>query len=77
MKMIFIVVNINENGKHYAFADTIKTGNNLLPMFRRYENADIVHLCETRKSADEIAAFWNECYKNNGTYYFSRTEKEA
>lgn len=48
MKMIFVVFNITQDGKHYAIADTIKTGENLLTHCRRY-NADVCHLCESRK----------------------------
>lgn len=58
--------NIAENGKYYAVADTIRTGENLLSHIARYR-ANIVHLCETRKQAEETAAAWNETYKENKT----------
>lgn len=69
MKMIFVVVVITENGKHYAVADTIQTGNNLIAILKRY-NADICHLCESRREADELARKWNEAYRQNGTNLF-------
>lgn len=31
-----------------------------------------VNLFETKKRAEENARFWNECYKQNGTYFFSK-----
>ena len=69
MKMIFVVVVTAENGKHSALADTIATGNNLVPILKRY-NADICHLCESRREADELAQKWNEAYRQNGTNIF-------
>ena len=66
MKMIFVVFSITQNGKHHAIADTIRTGENLLTHCTRY-NADICHLCESRREADKIAIAWNEAYKANGT----------
>lgn len=69
MKKIYMVISETENGKYYAFVETIKTGENLKPFINRY-NANIFHLCETRKQAEEIAVRWNAVYKTNGTYLF-------
>lgn len=69
MKMIFVVFSIKQDGKFYAVADTIRTGENLLAHCKRY-NSDICHLCESRKQAEEIAAEWNRSYKENGTALF-------
>ena len=66
MKMIFVVFSISENGKFHAFADTIRTGENIRYYVERY-NCDICHLCESRKHAEDLAAMWNEQYKKNGT----------
>lgn len=66
MKMIFVVFQIEQNGKFYAIADTIRTGVNLIDRCSRY-NSNICHLCESRKQAEAIAASWNEAYKTNGT----------
>lgn len=69
MKMIFVVVVTAENGKYFAFADTIATGNNLIAILKRY-NADICHLCESRIEAEKLARKWNEAYRQNGTNLF-------
>lgn len=69
MKMIFVVFTINENGKSYSFADTIKAGENILAYCQRY-NSDVCHLCESRKQAEQIAHEWNERYKENGRLIF-------
>lgn len=66
MKMIFCVFVQTVNGKHFAVADTIRTGQNLAAYIQRYKS-DIYHLCESRKQAEELAAFWNESYRANGT----------
>ena len=66
MKNIYIVFNITKDGKHHAIADTIRTGENLIPHINKH-NANIAHLCESRTQAEQIAAAWNQSYKNNGT----------
>lgn len=66
MKMIFVVFEMKMDGKYYAAADTIRTGENLIAYCKRH-NADICHLCESRKQAEEIALAWNESYRANGT----------
>ena len=66
MKMIFIVFDIEQNGKRYAIADTIRTGENLKSFIDRYK-CDVCHLCESRKEAETLARVWNESYKANGT----------
>lgn len=69
MKSIFVVIDYEENGKHCAVADTIHTGNNLVPIIKRYK-ANVCHLCESRKQADEIAMSWNAAYKAQGRYLY-------
>ena len=68
MKNIFVVyVNTNKEGKNFAIAETIKVGENLMAILKRY-NSNIVHLCETRQHAEQTAILWNDAYKVNGTY---------
>jgi hypothetical protein len=69
MKKIYIVIQIEENKKYYAFADAIRTGENLKPFIDRHK-ADIFHLCESRKQAEEIAMRWNATYKANNQFLF-------
>lgn len=66
MKKIFVTLSINENGRRYAIAETIRTGENLLNYLKRY-NLEVFHLCESRIQAEQLAIYWNECYKANGT----------
>ena len=69
MKKIYVVIQAEDNGKYYAFADAIRTGENLKPFIERY-NANIFHLCESRKQAEELVIQWNATYKANNTYLF-------
>ncbi len=73
MKKIYIVIRTEENGKCYAFVNAIRVGENLKPFIKRHKNADIFHLCESRKQAEEIATRWNATYKANKTYLFDET----
>lgn len=66
MKKIYVVYVITENGKHYAAADTIRTGENLKAYIARY-NCDVCHLCESRSEAEQLAIFWNNSFISNGT----------
>lgn len=74
MKKIFVVFRIEQDGKYYAVADTIRTGENLAAYLERY-NSDICHLCESRKQAEETAIYWNNSYKANGTSIFASNEE--
>lgn len=64
--MIFVVFSITQDKKHFAFADTIRTGENLKSHISRY-NCEVCHLCKSRKEAETLASVWNESYKANGT----------
>lgn len=69
MKKIYIAIQVEENEKYYAFAETIRTGENLKPFIERY-NANVFHLCESRKQAEELIIRWNATYKANNNYLF-------
>lgn len=66
MKLIYVVFSITQGGKHHAFADAIRTGENLKSHIDRYP-CDVCHLCESRQEAETLARVWNESYKANGT----------
>lgn len=72
MKKIYVAIQAEDNGKYYAFADAIRTGENLKPFIERY-NANIFHLCENRKHAEELVIRWNAVFKANGEYLFDDT----
>lgn len=70
MKKIYIAISIAENGKKYAFAETIRTGENLLTHTAKHKRAVAFHLCENRKEAECTALRWNAVYKANNEYMF-------
>lgn len=72
MKKIYIAIQVEEKGKYYAFAESIRTGENLKPFIERY-NANIFHLCESRKQAEELVIRWNATYKANNNYLFDNS----
>lgn len=35
-----------------------------------------VNILPTKKRAEEVAQYWNDCYKANGTYFFAEPNEE-
>lgn len=68
----FYYVAITENNKK-LFAQVVRVNNysDLLFAFNRIENITSVTACSTKREAVELAEFWNDCYKKNGTYLFA------
>lgn len=69
MKRIYLAIQITKNGKHYAFADAIRTGENLKTLLQRYDT-NILLVCESRAQAEGTVTKWNGIYKENGEYLF-------
>lgn len=69
MKKIFVVFVMNEDGKRWAIADSIRVGVNLNAHIKRHD-AEICHLCETATQAHQLADQWNQSFIRNGTYFF-------
>ena len=76
-KNIYVVWTFSnkDNTKHYALAEKISGGHNLLGYAQSYAKgssiggqAKSMNVCNTWKSARQLAHHWNECYKKNGTY---------
>lgn len=57
-------------GNHYAVADKCPESSNFLTAVKGYTGAVAVNICPTSKKAQELADFWNKCYKSNGTHLF-------
>lgn len=69
-KSYYVFVIKTDEGKRYAYAETIQNCNNIFWMFQNTKSLESVNACDTRRDADEIARYWNETYKNNGTFAF-------
>lgn len=63
----------SEGGKYSAIPHKLKSTSNIISQLRELgagRDLDTVQLCGTMKEARELAIYWNECYKRNGTYMF-------
>lgn len=69
MKHFYYVVEEESNGKYYAYVDKVHKNVNICGRWKP-TFVNFVHQCETKKKAEELANYWNECYKANGTYMF-------
>ena len=70
-KIYFAGVETNENGSRFAFLIITNNNANLLSVLSQYKNLTIVHLCTSKKEAEELVNAWNESYKANKTYKFN------
>lgn len=55
---------------NFAFAETINEGNNILSLFNNMLGVKLIEPQPTRQAAEKLAAYWNDCYKKNGTYAY-------
>ena len=62
-----------ENGRYCTHVQRINNSNNLLHAFSK--KAVVVMACKTKKEAEDIANFWNECSLKNGKYLFQESGK--
>lgn len=60
MKKIYLVFLETKDGKSYAHAETIRTGENLKNYIDRYPSANIIHIYETATQAAYLAEEWND-----------------
>lgn len=80
MKNNYFVIVANYSGyegrsphKDYrvAFVHKVDSHCNLHHIFDSpYYNTEIVHLADSKKEAEALSDFWNECYRKNGTYLY-------
>lgn len=54
--------------KYCAFTISADESDNLLHVFNTYGRLSHINAFPTKKRAEEVAAYWNDCYKKNGTY---------
>ena len=58
------------NPGYYAYVHSVGQNDNLKSALDGISGLQAVQLCQTKKEAAQLADFWNECYKRNGTYFF-------
>lgn len=59
--------------KYYAHIIPVTENENLQSVLDGYKGLLHTNIMPTKKRAMEIVQFWNDCYKNNGTYMFGDT----
>ena len=57
------------DGKRFAFARRVSHSTNLLSELEGFKSAESVNIADSKKAAVDIANYWNECYRKNGTLY--------
>lgn len=86
MKYFYMVVTVELDKNENIFSDekkepkmgllsypiTVNENQNLLCELEAIKGLKNVTMFATKKRAKEHADFWNECYKKNGNYYFSK-----
>ena len=70
VKNFYLACTIEENGKFYAYAVKAPQNSNLVSVLAGIANLKAANIYSTKKKAGEIVTFWNDCYRQNGTYLF-------
>lgn len=55
---------------YYADVLRVSTDENILSALSAIGGLKAANAFPSKKQAEETTAFWNECYKRNGTYFF-------
>lgn len=55
---------------YYADVLRVSPDENILSALSVIGGLKAANAFPSKKQAEETAAFWNECYKRNGTYFF-------
>lgn len=53
--------------KYYSFVERVSHNDNLLYRLDCIGGIKYANLCSSKKDAEDLTAFWNECYEKNGT----------
>lgn len=69
-KNYWLACTVEESGKFYVYIVKAPQNYNLCSILAGVANLKSANIYRTKKQAGEIVTFWNECYRNNGTYLF-------
>lgn len=69
MKYFYFAVTVEKNGKYCAYVIKATESDNLLSKFE-IKGIKSANIYPTKKRAEEVATYWNKCFKENGTYLF-------
>lgn len=70
MKNFWLAVTVEENGKFYAYMVKAAQNNNLVSLLAGIAHLKAANIYGTKKQAAAVVQFWNDCYRQNGTYLF-------
>ena len=70
MKNFWLAVTVEENGKFYAYVVKAAQNNNLVSLLAGNAQLKAANIYGTKKQAAAVVQFWNDCYRQNGTYLF-------
>lgn len=70
MRYLYIVITISDERNNYSYVRKESPDNNLYSILSGIPGIKSANIYPKNK-AYEIAAYWNECYRQNGTYMFS------
>ena len=66
MKYNYLIVTIKEEGKNWAYVVKNDQSYNLLCDLE-IKNIVAANIMPSKKKAEELARYWNKCYRENGT----------
>ena len=72
MKYTWLALQIEENGKCYAYASRVSTADNLVSKLSR-KSLVTANICTSKKEAAATVDAWNAAHKANGKYMFSES----
>ena len=70
-KHFYITFFAQLNGKYWAGTMTVSSDDNIMNISQKIAGMQAANLCATRKAAEELADYWNECFKRNGTSIYT------
>lgn len=65
-KKFYAAVTVEESGKYISYVLPFTSQDNVICCLN-IKNIVSANVYDTRKRAEEICEYWNECYKKNGT----------
>ena len=67
MKNHYIAISVKQDGKNCASVLKVSDADNLL-FSLQIPGITAANICGTKKETENVAAFWNKCYKKNKTF---------
>ena len=69
MSRLYAAITVSENGKHISYVLPFSSADNAISKLT-IKNISTANIYNSKKEAEEICRYWNECYKNNDTYMY-------